>query len=246
MKKKYASLIFWLIFILFLAGLVAVNYERMRQTIVHSKLPRSFTYLFAKPSDEPLLNKPATPAATGGPAEMANPRGEIVEAAEPVENVESLEQEVVPLVPEEMPPASTVRTSTLYFVRISAEGDLIQVAVKKEFPHTSAPLTASLGSLLEGASVDDQYRGLVSFIPEGTRLLSAVIQHETAYISFNENFRYNTFGSEGYAAQIKQVIWTATEFPTVKDVQILIEGKKESYLGDSFFIGAPLNRESFH
>jgi spore germination protein GerM len=239
MKKIHSGIVFWITFALFLAGLVAVNYERIRQTIVHSKLPRSFTYLFAKKSDEPLLNKPIT--HSDEPMEIVD----VIESAEPVKSVEPLEQETVPPEREETPPTPTVRTATLYLVKIDANGNLVQTAVKKDFPYTQAPLTALLGHLLEGASAAEQQLGLISFIPAGTKLLSTVIQNETAYISFSEDFRYNTFGSDGYAAQIKQVVWTATEFPTVKNVQILIEGKKESYLGDNLFIGSPLNRESF-
>jgi hypothetical protein len=243
MKKISSGVIFWITFALFLVGLVAVNYERIRQTIVQSKLPRSITYLFAKKSDEPLLNKPTSQGPSGRPADIID-LTEIIGDSEPVENVESLEQEIAPPERVEPPPPPAVLTATLYFVRIDADGNLIQVPVKKDFPYTKAPLTALLSYLIGGASAEERQAGLVSFIPNGTRLLSTVVQNGTAYISFNENFRYNTFGSDGYAAQIKQVIWTATEFATVNNVQILIEGKKESYLGDSFFIGDPLDRES--
>jgi spore germination protein GerM len=83
----------------------------------------------------------------------------------------------------------------------------------------------------------------MTLIPEGTRLLSAMVRGQTAYLNFNEEFQFNTYGMEGYAAQIRQVIWTATEFSTVADVQILIEGRRLDYLGESIPIGSPLNRE---
>ena len=57
---------------------------------------------------------------------------------------------------------------------------------------------------------------------------------------------YNRFGIEGYAGQLKQVVYTATTFPTVQDVQILIEGETRDYLGgEGVFIGRPLSRNSF-
>jgi len=57
---------------------------------------------------------------------------------------------------------------------------------------------------------------------------------------------YNHYGIEGYAGQLKQVVYTATAFPTVQDVQILIEGSKRDYLGgEGVFIGKPLSRNSF-
>ena len=63
-------------------------------------------------------------------------------------------------------------------------------------------------------------------------------------MDFSENFLFNSFGLEGYMGQLKQIIYTATEFPTVKRVQILIEGQVKSYLGEGIFIGNPLTRET--
>jgi spore germination protein GerM len=224
--------------------MAAVNYERIRQTIVNSKLPRSLTYLFVKKGDEPLINKSLPEDFLDESSRMKEP-SKAEESSEDMVVEEPLTQETIIPAQEESPPLPTVITATLYFVRISENGDLIQTAVRKEFPYTETPLTTLLSFLLEGVSVQEHQRGLMSFIPDGTQLLFTVIQDGTAYISFNENFRYNTFGSDGYAAQIKQVIWTATEFPTVRNVQILIDGKKENYLGDSLFIGGVLNRQSF-
>jgi spore germination protein GerM len=222
--------------------MTAVNYERIRQTIVNSKLPRNLTYWFVKKTDEPLINKPT-------PQETLDEPSNVEELWEDAAVEEPLVQEPPVSTQEESsppsPPSPEVITATLYFVRINENGDLVQTAVGKEIPRTKTPLTVLLSFLLEGVSTQERQQGLVSFIPDGTQLLSTVIQNETAYISFNENFRYNTFGAEGYAAQIKQVVWTATEFPTVKNVQILIDGKKENYLGDSLFIGGILNRQSF-
>jgi spore germination protein GerM len=101
----------------------------------------------------------------------------------------------------------------------------------------------ALKALLQGPTADEQRRGMVSLIPQGSRILSATVRGSTAYISFSEEFQYNTYGVEGYAAQLKQVVWTATEFSNVQDVQILIEGRRIDYLGEGIWIGSPLSRE---
>ena len=49
---------------------------------------------------------------------------------------------------------------------------------------------------------------------------------------------------EGYAGQIRQIVFTITEFPNIKSVQILIEGRRLDYLGEGVWIGSPLGRES--
>jgi spore germination protein GerM len=40
-------------------------------------------------------------------------------------------------------------------------------------------------------------------------------------------------------------VWTATEFPNVVTVQVLIEGRRVDYLGsEGIWIGGPLGRDS--
>ncbi len=86
----------------------------------------------------------------------------------------------------------------------------------------------------------------MSFIPEGTKLLSVSIQDETALINVSEDFSFNQYGVEGYIAQLMQVVYTATSFNTIKNVRFFIEGEQSSYLGnDGVWIGEPLSRTDF-
>jgi spore germination protein GerM len=102
----------------------------------------------------------------------------------------------------------------------------------------------SLRALINGPGPDETRRGLISLIPKGTGILNATVRGSTAYISLSEDFQLNTHGVEGYAASLRQIIWTVTEFPNVKDVQILIEGRRLDYLGEGIWIGSPLNRDT--
>jgi len=96
--------------------------------------------------------------------------------------------------------------------------------------------------LLKGPSPAESGEGLSSLIPAGSRLLSAEVRDGTAYLNFNENFMFNENGAEGYIYQLRQVVYTATEFPTVQRVQILIEGRRLEYLGENIPIGSPVSR----
>jgi spore germination protein GerM len=100
-----------------------------------------------------------------------------------------------------------------------------------------------LQALLAGPTPEEQGQGLMSLIPTGTKILSVTVRLGTAYISMSEEFQYTTYGVEGYAAQLNQIIWTVTEFPNVKEVQILIEGRRVDYLGEGIWIGSPISRE---
>jgi spore germination protein GerM len=102
----------------------------------------------------------------------------------------------------------------------------------------------ALKMLIQGPNTEERRQGLVTLIPQGTRILAVRVQGTTAYISFSEEFQYNTYGVEGYVAQLRQVVWTVTEFSSVKDVQILIEGRRVDYLGEGIWIGSPVNRDA--
>ena len=102
-----------------------------------------------------------------------------------------------------------------------------------------------LNALLSGPSAEELNRGVVNLIPQNTRMLSAIVRGNTAYINFSEDFLFTTFGVEGYVAQLRQIVWTVTEFQNIHDVQILIEGRRMDYLGEGIWIGSPISRQSF-
>jgi hypothetical protein len=232
--KKHSGIIFWAAFIVCMVGLFAINRERIRETISTSGLPNRFAHWFGG----------KTPEALEVPDEVISPPQTLV-VSEPAIVPELIETYTEPPPLEEPAPVATLQRRTLYFIMVDQNGDTHQTPVQRTFPDTDTPLTAALSALLQGTSSDEAQQGLISLIPAGTRIISAAVQQGTAYLSFDENFLYNTLGAEAYADQVKQIVWTATEFPTVKNVQILIEGRKENYLGDNVWIGEPLTRESF-
>lgn len=138
------------------------------------------------------------------------------------------------------------RLVSLYFVRVDGDGTITRHEVKRTIDASDSPLTDALGALLKGPSADELGRNLISLIPSGTRLLSAQVRGSTAYLDFNEAFMINRYGIEGYAGQLKQIVYTATSFSTVKDVQFLIDGERREFLGgEGVYIGRPLSRSSF-
>jgi len=104
------------------------------------------------------------------------------------------------------------------------------VKVNRKLAVSDSPLLDSLNALLDGPTAEEKNRGFINFIPQNSRIISAQVINNTVFLNFNEEFRYNTFGREGGAAQLKQIVWTATEFPNVHNVQIQIEGKTVDFL----------------
>ncbi|NLJ11036.1 MAG: hypothetical protein GX438_11955 [Treponema sp.] len=134
----------------------------------------------------------------------------------------------------------------LYFMQLAEDGSLVRAKVSRAIKVSDSPLYDVIQSLLAGPTETEKKRGLISVIPPNSRLLSATVKDGIAYLNFNDAFQFNTYGVEGYTAQLKQIVWTATEFTTVQGIQILIEGKSPVYLGgEGIRIDKPLTRDSF-
>jgi spore germination protein GerM len=264
------GVIFWLAFFLLIIGLFLVNREIIRKTLDDTQLisrltnrgggtsekpaPVPVSPMPPDPRDAPVKETPPVqkPAAqTAAPAAPAAKPPEAADkpaapaakpAAAPAEKPAA--KPTQPPAPAAKPEAPASRERTLYFTQVDKDGAILRTRVTRKIPASDSPMLDSLTSLLAGPSTEEQRRGFVSLIPQGTRVLSAIVRGSTAYISFSEEFQYNTYGVEGYAAQLKQIVWTVTEFSNVKDVQILIEGRRIDYLGEGIWIGSPLGRDS--
>ena len=134
----------------------------------------------------------------------------------------------------------------LYFIRVSSEGRIYPHHVVRPVYYDSSPLTETINALISGPVGNELEDGLLNLIPNGTELLSAHVQNSVAYLNFNQAFRFNQMGAEGTVAQLVQIIFASTEFPTVDRVQFLIEGERVEYLsGEGVYVGEPLGRDAF-
>lgn len=143
----------------------------------------------------------------------------------------------------EPPLPETPNTYRLYFLKLSPEGRLEPASFVRELPAGATPLAATLRALLLGPTLQDKAQGALTLIPQGTKLLSVRLKGGVALVSFSEEFEHNTLGQEGLAGQLREVVWTATQFDSVDSVQILINGQYRETLGDPGVpISAPLTR----
>jgi len=138
-----------------------------------------------------------------------------------------------------------LRRARLHFIAVDPDGTTKTVAVDRTLPQSDSPLRDAILALLAGPDAREKGRGLASMIPAETRLRSATVKSRTAYLDFTESFRFTAGGIEGLVAELRQVVSTATEFPTVDKVQILIEGEKVQFLGtEGVRVDEPLTRAS--
>jgi len=168
----------------------------------------------------------------------SQPINNVKEKTEPVQEAEKK--------PESATPSYKVRDSIIYFIVINEDGTTQLRKTTRSIKFTDSPLTSTIVSLLGGVSSSEINNNYISLIPENTKLNRLWIAEGTAYMDFNENFLFNSFGREGYIGQLKQIVYSATEFSTVKRIQILIDGKTLPYMGsEGIYIGKPLARDSF-
>jgi len=195
-----------------------------------------------KKPESPPLSYPEKPSTDAGQtaSQKASDAGPAATGKAAGKTAEKPSAKPAPAIPPK------TRGATLCFVRIDDDGVIVRQEVKRVVPATDSPLSDALGALLRGPTEEEIRKRLISLIPSGTSLLSVQVRGSTAFLNFNEAFMYNHYGIEGYAGQLKQVVYTATAFSTVQDVQVLIEGERHDYLGgEGVYIGRPLSRNSF-
>jgi spore germination protein GerM len=263
--QKPWALIFWTAFILVIFGLFLLNKNSIGQTLEKTRfiervLNKQVSGTGAKPAAEtgpedqtakpgpaeqtkPSPETPAKPGPAGSarPAEQVKPSPETSAKPGPAGSAKPAEQDAAPAKPPAETPA--LRDRTLYFTRVDSDGVILREKTLRKFPVSDTPMVDALHALISGPSPAEKNSGLLSLIPEKTKILQATVRGSTAYISFSEDFQFNVYGVEGYAASVRQVVWTVTEFPNVADVQILIEGRRVDYLGEGIWIGSPISRE---
>ena len=240
MKKNTIGCLFYVAVVLLILVLFLFN----RSTVQDVLEKTGFLKLFQKNDENP-------PEIVISPIEKDEEHKEPVEREKEKEKEKEIVVEVneKPAVSEEKPQPriqAKIRKARLFFITITGEGEVDLKGVVRSIEYTDAPLTSALEILLKGplpAEINNGYRTMLS--PD-IRIQNIYIKNDVAYIDFNEAFRFNTLGREGLLAQLKQVVYTVTEFSNIKKVQIMIESKKSEYLGpEGIYIGKPLSRDSF-
>jgi spore germination protein GerM len=261
-KKRGAmmALLFWLIFFIVIIMVFIIQLPAIRGTLQSTRIverltnspaseieaeqppsalveepPSSGDVIFIEPP--PPVQEPVVPE-TGEPEPQSAAETARQDAGE-TQRQDTGETAAPPSGPE-----IEARERVIYFVKIDSSGMVYTSPVKRRVFVSDSPLMDSLNLLLQGPSEAEREQGFTSLIPDGVRLQSARVTGNTAVISFNENFMFNSYGAEGYIAQLRQTVWTATEFPNIRDVQILIEGRRIDFLGESIRINRPIGRDS--
>lgn len=138
-----------------------------------------------------------------------------------------------------------MRKTVLYF----KNNDNYLVPVMRRIPWEEGIAKATLNNMVDSPLLRESLSetGLLPIIPAGTEILGMSINEETGLckINFSENFLNNESEKEEESL-IKGVVYTLTEFPAVKNVQILVGGSEVSSMKFGMNISEPMARENIN
>ncbi len=138
-----------------------------------------------------------------------------------------------------------MRKTVLYFK--NQDGYL--VPVMRKIPWEEGIAKATLNNMIDSPELRELLGpiGLVPVIPAGTEILGISINDETGLckVDFSENVLDNN-SDKDEESLIKGVVYTLTEFPAIKEVQILVGGKTFPTMKFGGDISKPLAREDIN
>lgn len=146
------------------------------------------------------------------------------------------------------PVASPVGSTIVraYFVLGGQPGSEGLVPVLREIPKTTAVASAAMNALLAGpTSAESGDRTIRSAIPAGTRLLGVTINGSVATVDLSTEFDSGG-GTASMQYRLGQVVYTLTQFTTVKSVAFQIEGQTVTVFGsEGIVLDGPVGRADY-
>lgn len=116
-------------------------------------------------------------------------------------------------------------TVDLFFVEV-VDGMEDLVAVSREVELVNGVEESTLVALLEGVTQEEEDDGYSSSIPEGTELLSFNLEEGVATVDFSSEIDPGG-GSAWITSIMDQIERTLTQFDSIEEVIILVEGEEE-------------------
>jgi hypothetical protein len=124
---------------------------------------------------------------------------------------------------------STQRSAASRVVPYFVEGDQVAAGEPVQTPERGVA-AAALRAVLDGPSDRELAAGLTTAVPPDTRLLGLAIADGLARVDLSGRFREGE-GALATHERLAQVVYTLTQFPTVKTVRLRIDGHTVSSLG---------------
>lgn len=143
-------------------------------------------------------------------------------------------------------PAATMIVRA-YFVLGGAPGSVGLVPVLRVVPESAAVASAAMTALLAGPTAKEAGdRAITSAVPDGTRLLGLTIKSGVATVDLSTEFDSGG-GSASMQYRLAQVVYTLTQFSTVKSVVFEMEGQTVTVFGsEGIILDGPVGRADYY
>ena len=154
-------------------------------------------------------------------------------------------EEQVPVIIQEPEEEYNLRNTVLYYQ--DDKGFLVPVMRKIPWPEGKGIAKASMRALVDNPAnrKDIEDVGLAPILPANTEILGMSIKDGLCKVDFTSDF-LNYGNKQEESAMVKSIVYTLTEFPTVDNVQIMIEGKSLRELTYGLNVSTPLTREDIN
>jgi hypothetical protein len=119
--------------------------------------------------------------------------------------------------------------------------------VRQTRSHESTPLvaTAAMKALLAGPSPAEVAAGIGTSVPAGTKLLGISIKKGVATVDLTSHYQSGG-GSLSMKARLAQVVYTLTQFPTVRAVLFHLDGEPVNvFSGEGIVLDHPVGRADY-
>ena len=142
-------------------------------------------------------------------------------------------------------PTSAPGGATSVKIYLFMDGKL--VPVRRQVEETRAVGRAALNALFEGPTAEELAASppLTTSIPDGTILLGLDIADGLATVDLSREFESGG-GSASMFGRLAQVVYTLTQFPTVKQVAFQLDGEPVTvFSGEGIVLDEPSGREDY-
>jgi germination protein M len=145
--------------------------------------------------------------------------------------------------PQNQPPPATGGPQIHYQVWLQRGARLWPVT--RSGPRTVAVGRAAMQALLAGPTRQERRHGVGTVIPAGTTLLGLTLDHGTATVDLSSDYQAGG-GALSMTVRLAQVVYTLTQFPTVKRVDFALDGRPVTvFSNEGIVLDRPQTRSDY-
>ena len=168
-----------------------------------------------------------------------------VMGCEPTEKLTGKQGEVKDVTGQKNPVTTVVKdpnplTKEFVVYRVQKNGE--EILIPEKVRYAAGKKTREEAALDALIHTDPVSKQLTNLFPPGTDVHSVKVQGDTATVDFNQNFASRGQGSYTERMMVNAVVCTLTEFPDIKKVKFLVDGKEIDTISGHMDLLDPLTR----